>query len=160
MARHVDLSAPELQPDAVVNFIEAHAKDRPSSNVLFRISQEALDLFGSRKQGESVPASTEETQTMNEFLGKEWQPSDYLMDSRIECSSCGRVLTFYDVFETARQSQHSDAFLQRVLASGEPSLQVAGRDENFEIRCTGCGTLNNISLEATHTYHAKEYCYC
>jgi hypothetical protein len=156
MARHVDLSAPELHPAAVLRFIREHTDERPPMNVLFKVSEETFREYRPDGFEYAILVSEEEAAEMNEFLQQSWLPEDYRMDTRIECPRCGRLLNFYDVYQTGRK-RHGDTFIKETLAGGNYHVQVADANEVIEIDCTACGT--RTTLRGQHTYHAQTYCY-
>ena len=158
MAVHVDLSTRELQPEAVVRLIADHTKQRPSTNILFKVSGAAFELYKRERPVEVIPVSHEEADEMNRFLDHEWQPTDYLMGAALHCKNCGRGFTFYDVFQSGR-AQHGDDFIREILRGDEFHLQVAAEGSTIDVSCTACGDLNRFGLEDGHTYYSGSYCY-
>jgi hypothetical protein len=161
MAVHVDLSEPELDPEAVASLVVAQTQRRPSQNVLFKVSRETFNVFREQqlRGRDPVRASDEETLEMNQFLENDWDPSDYIMGVRSECSNCGRLLSFYDVFSSGRE-RHGDDFLRRILSGSEFHLQVAEAHQETKISCSNCGSETTFNADdAGHTYHSGNYCY-
>jgi len=156
MVALVDLSAPVLHPDSVIRLIKEHAAERPPSNILFRVSRETSELYRQGWPKDLVFVSPEEAARLNAFLGQSWQPQDYAMGSRHQCQKCGRLLTFYDVFESGRK-RHGDRRMKEILGANEYHLQVAGQEQSAEIQCTKCG--ETLSTLGHLQYLCNPYCY-
>ena len=156
MAVHVDLSESILDPPSVMDFIKRHTDDRPLENILFKVSRETFLLYRQGWSANRVRATMEETKEMNEFLGVDWEPDDYVMGRPVICSNCARLITFYDIFQSGCL-QHGDDRIKRILAGGSFHLQVAKKGQMLEVICTACG-IKNMSKKYTH-YHTASYCY-
>jgi hypothetical protein len=159
MSVHVDLSAPELRPQAVLDFIFSLRKDRPTKNLLLKVSPKTFSLFARQLPKDAVKVSKEEAAKINRFLGQSWPASAYAIRGQVKCSKCKRLLTFYDIFMTGRK-EHGDEFIKRTLAGSEFHLQLAGRDQRLEVECTACGTLNRLAAKPPKHYCSKKYHYC
>jgi hypothetical protein len=108
-----------------------------------------------------VTVSKAEAEEINKFLNRSWKAKEYGLAGRFSCSNCGRVLTFYDVFQSGRR-QHGDELLKRILGGDEFHLQVAKRGQTIDIECTACHTLNRFGMKIVSrhkSYWSKQYCY-
>jgi hypothetical protein len=149
-ALHVDLSTSVLNSGAVVRFVKEHLADRPSQDLLFKVSPETYELY--RKElPPCVKVSQLEANELNAFLDRSWSIDDYVMRERSECFKCGRVLTFYDMFHSGRK-RHGDGMVMQSLAGNEYILHVR-KSEQAEVACTSCGTLNLVNAG----YDGPEY---
>lgn len=140
-ATHVDLTASVLNPESIVSFVNAHLAERPSQDILFKVSRETFELY---RKGlpPGLPVSQQEADELNAFLDRSWSVDEYIMRERSECSGCGRVLTFYDFFQSGRK-RHGDAMVMRWLAGSECVLHIR-KDARAEVACTACNTLNLV----------------
>jgi|GEM_PF-4568161 len=156
VAVSIDLSAPELHPEAVLQLILQHTTDRPPQNLLFKVSEE---IFQFHKAGlvNVTAVSPMEAKRINAELGISGSPMDYLISgAEWRCSNCGRHLNFYDIFESGK-GRHDNDFFQVFLGGADYHLQVAREGSLLEVACTECGTINN--LEAPVHYTGTTYGY-
>jgi len=154
---HVDLSSPELDSTAVLQLIKEHGHKRPAANILFKVSQRTFNLYQQSVPEKVVTVSEAEAEEMNKFLDRSWQVSDYVVGERVPCSNCGRVLNFYDVFQSGRK-QHGDDYLRQILGGEEYHLHVAKKDQTLDVECTACGALNNIFVVSEDASTHGSYC--
>jgi hypothetical protein len=143
MAIHVDLSVAELQPTSVLSLMEAHVRNRPPEDILFKVSKRTLDLYRRRRPKGAVTVSPDEVDKLNEFLGKSHRAQDYALWKKHKCSKCKRVLTFYDVFESGRK-RHGDEYVRQVLGGDEYHLHIQKRGQALQVDCKACGLTNSL----------------
>ncbi len=159
MTIRVDLSSPELRPEAVLQLIQAHTTHRPSENILFKVSQATFALQRRSQNPDYIRVSQQEADEMNAFLGLNWSVDDYGIDERVACKNCGKVLTFYDLFKGGLK-RHGKEHIKATLAGGDYHLQVAKEGQTVEFDCTACGTLNVLSCTPNHQgYSTGSYRY-
>ena len=152
MTIYADLSPAGLLPSAVLRFVQEHAASRPQENILFKVNRPVFELFlGALPK--SVMVSQDEANKIGAFLGAPVSVDGFTLTKAAYCSNCTRALTFYDFFETGRK-RHGDGFMMRFLAGGEHHIQVAGKNENIEVDCTNCGTLNVMVLNGGTTHYS------
>lgn len=150
MALHVDLSAPELKPSAVLEFVRRHTTERPSRNILFEVSAAAFRLY-KQELTDAVAVSSDEAAELNAELGVSSPPDDYLISGAgWRCSNCGRYLNFYDVFQSGK-SQHDNDFFKVFLGGDDYHLQVARENARLDVSCTNCGTTNVMKAPVHYT---------
>lgn len=139
MAIHLDLSATELKPASVHEFIRKHAAAPPSQDLLFKVGPKTFDLFRKKRPKGAVTVSAAEATKLNAFLGKKCKPSDYAIWKKTKCKNCSRELTFYDVFESARR-RHGDESIKRILGGSGHHVHIQKKGQELEVDCTACGT--------------------
>jgi ribosomal protein S27E len=150
MALHVDISARELDPSAVLEFIRRHTVERPSQNLLFKVNEETFRLH-QQELVDVVAVSPEEAAELNAELGLSASPADYLISGQEwRCSNCGRYLTFYDVFQSGKP-KHDNDFFRVFLATEAYHVQVARENSQLDVNCTNCGTINKLTAPAHYT---------
>ena len=143
MAIGVDLSASQLWPRAVLQFIDLHATSRPQQNILFKVSEPVFELHR-RRLSNIVAVSPAEAQTMNTELGVSASPSDYLVSgAEWQCSRCQRYLNFFDIYQSGKK-HHDNDFFKIFLGGKDYHLQVAREASLLEVSCTECGTINEL----------------
>jgi hypothetical protein len=144
----IDLSAPSLRPDAVLDLVRRHTDPRPERNILFKVSRETFDLHR-RELTNVVPVSAEEAETINRELGLDGEPTDYLVSGgEWRCTGCRRHLNFFDVYQSGKK-QHDNDFFRLFLDGDAHHMQVARASSRLEVTCTACGTMNEM-LTVTH----------
>ena len=159
MTVYVDVSHPDLVPEAVLDLIQRQSAARPSENMLFTVSPATLSLYR-RGLRNPVPCSQPEADEINQFIGAELGPGDYLMSARADCTYCDRTLTLYDVFVSGRK-RHGDEFIRRFMGNGA-HLQVAAADDAMPVTCTNCDTVNELATGKAFPVHYSggTYGYC
>jgi hypothetical protein len=150
MAVGIDLSASQLQAEAVVQFIDRHAVERPHQNILFKVSEPAFRLYRSRLS-DIVAVSAAEAQRMNTELGTSDPPTDYLVSgAEWRCTECRRYLNFFDIYQSGKD-RHDNEFFQVFLASEDYHIQLAREASRLEVVCTECGTVNDLAAPVHYT---------
>jgi hypothetical protein len=143
MAIGVDLSASQLRPEAVLQFIDQHAAERPPQNILFKVSEPAFRLHRSRISN-IVAVSPVEARRMNAELNVSGSPTDYLVSgAEWRCSKCRRYLNFFDIYESGKK-HHDNEFFKIFLGGGDYHIQVAREASLLEVACTDCRTVNEL----------------
>jgi hypothetical protein len=125
MATYADLGPCGLLPSAVLRCVQEHASYRPPENILFKVTNEVVELYA-RNLPKAVAVSRQGADKTNAFLVPIWSAYECTLTSRVLCSNCGRILTFYDVLESGRK-RHGDAHSQRFLGDGEYHIQIAAK---------------------------------
>jgi len=144
----IDLSAPALKPEAVLNLVVRHTTPRPERNLLFKVSRQTFDLHR-RGLSNIVPVSSEEAETINSELGLAGEPTDYLVSGgEWRCTGCRRHLNFFDIYQSGKR-QHDNDFFRLFLDGDAYHMQVARATSRLEVTCTECGTMNEL-LQTVH----------
>lgn len=143
MALHFDLSANELRPASVFEFIRKHATAPPGQDLLFKVGPKTFELFRKKRPKGAVTVSAAEARKLNAFLGKNRRASDYAIWKKTKCKNCGRELTFFDVFESARQ-RHGDKHVKHILGGSEHHVHIQKKGQELEVNCTACGTHHRL----------------
>jgi hypothetical protein len=89
MSQHVDLTAPGLDPDAVMRFITAHTENRPANNILFKVSESAFERYHREHRVDLVSVTPAQAAEINQFLEYSLSVDDYAMGAKIPCENCG-----------------------------------------------------------------------
>ncbi|MBV8068095.1 MAG: hypothetical protein JO113_08955 [Candidatus Eremiobacteraeota bacterium] len=138
MAIFVDLSAEQLLPDAVVALIENQASHPGPDQLLFKVSKPVHDKF-QRQRPLGFGVTREEAREINAFAGV--NHSGYFVSKSHKCNSCGRELTFYDIFKTGLKFHGTD-YVQRFIGGTDYHIQVHKANSTLDVECTVCKTLN------------------
>ena len=140
MATFIDLSTEDLHTDAVITLIRDHASHPGPKELLFKVSRDTHDRFHG-EHTEGVNVSSEEAAEIDEFAGITHKK--YMIGKRHECVSCGRLITFYDIFKTGRKV-HGDAYLKQFIGGSGYHIQVHRLNPVLRVECAGCGTPNQF----------------
>jgi hypothetical protein len=143
MAIHVDLSASQLDPEAVVQFIHQHGRRRPTDNMLFKVTADAFQIH--RRQLSDVTAvSPEEARRLDDELGGSGSATEYLVSGgEWRCSRCERYLNFFDVYESGKK-HHDNDFFDILFDEGQYHIQLAREASQLDVTCTNCQTINEF----------------
>jgi hypothetical protein len=144
MSVFVDLSSEQLDPESIMTFVKAHVKNRPEGDLLFKVSRRALELYCGEKPKDAVAVSKEELKQLNEALGGSFTAAAFLKRAVHKCEACGRVLTFFDFFQSGRK-HHGHDYISGLLGKEGYHLHIQKRANKLEIDCTQCGTKNVLT---------------
>ncbi len=144
MSAFVDLSSEQLNPESIVSFVRAHVKNRPTEDLLFKVSRRTLELYCGNKPEDAITVSNQELAQLNESLKGSFNARDFLKRSIHKCTACGRVLTFFDFFQ-AGSKRHGSDYISSLLGKDGYHLHVQKRDNKLEIACTQCGVKNVLA---------------
>ncbi len=139
MTVHVDLS--RLIPAAAQSLVEAHVAKPQAEDLLFKVSKPVFRSCLRRRPKNAVKVSAEELQELNAFLGKSRKAGDYAVWKKVACSNCGKVLTFFDLFQSGR-SKHGDDYVRKYLGGSEQHIHVLKRGGKMDITCSRCSATN------------------
>jgi len=141
----VDLTSQELNSAAVVGFIRAHVTKRPSHDILFKVSRVVHKMYCGKKPAKAVKVSKDELAKLNVFVKRSLRSSDFLLRKRVKCAQCGKVLTFYDLFESGRQ-EHGDERVGSWFDGVTCYVHIQARGRKTIVKCTSCGEFNELLL--------------
>ena len=154
MTIYVDLSHVELSPPSVVQFIEEQAAHKLRQSLLFKVSRDALTQYRTKLPSESiVKLSQDEVDEINSHVKNSWTVNDWVVRDHIPCRSCGRILNFYDVFQTGRK-RHGNEYVVRFLTGREFHVLIRRYGDTIEVDCTSCDTSNKLFV----AYDGASYC--
>lgn len=139
----IDLSSPSLRPDAVIMLIQDHARNPGPQQLLFKVSEEVHQRFRAANQDQMIDVTPTEALEISRFAGLEEGSQAYQIGKRHECTQCGRVITFYDIFKTGRK-HHGDDYLRRFIGGEGYHIQVHQINPVLEVECAKCGLVNRF----------------
>jgi hypothetical protein len=144
MSIYIDLSSEKLNPRSVARFTRDLANSGTHEDILVKVSKRAHQLACLRPRSQGVPVSKQELHRLNRFLKRSLKANDFVMRKAVKCRRCGRILTFYDLFETGRKL-HGDKHMTLYLAAGGYHVHIQKSGQKFPINCTACGALNIVA---------------
>lgn len=160
MAIHIDLSAPQLDPEAVIQFIDQHTGKRPADNLLFKVTADAFQIHR-RRLSKITAVSPEEARRLDDELGGAGSATEYLVSGgEWRCTRCDRYLNFFDIYESSK-NHHDNDFFQILFSEEEYHIQLAREGSQLDVTCTNCQTINALKapLHYSGTIGGSAYTY-